>query len=138
MKIKFKENNYVIHIKRNQELVKKLEKAGDNELEKARVVMSELYNKSDDCDRKVATSFNLFIWGFLLTFSNHISIFEKIEWYDKLVPFFAGFTGLCAAIGIKNTIGSKYYEKKYTELNEICKRETAKQKVIEEQNLKSK
>lgn len=128
MKIKFKENNYVIHIKRNPELVKRLEKAGNNESEMARAIMSDLSAKGDDCDRRIVISTNFLIWGFLLTFSNHMSVFENIEWYDNLVPFFAGFTGICAAIGITNTIGSKYYDKKYNELHEICKREEEKKK----------
>ena len=120
MKIKFKDSNFVAHVKKTPKLE---EAVKNNDMEEiSRLVLNYYDNKATDYilirDRILYLTF----WGLLLTVSGSTDGIFASDFYQSLVPFFTTFTGICASLGITTHISSKVFEKKYDEMFEIRKK----------------
>ena len=131
MKIKFKDSNFVAHVKKTP----KLEEAiNNNDLEEiSRIVLNHYDDIATDLSLIRDRLVYLTVWGLLLTASGSTNGIFLSDFYQSLVPFFATFTGICTSLGIATHISSKIFEKKYNEMFEIRKKiheEKKKERVL--------
>jgi len=119
VKYKFKDSNYVINVRKNSSLHKKILKTNNDESEVARIVLDEYGRKSNNFDMFKLSFIHLTEWGLILTFSKNFGGIFQSDLYQNAVPFFIGFTALFASLGIYSHFSSAYYDKKYDELRKI-------------------